>query len=69
MIRQSTPQSPEGEKPGKAPCTKAETLKPGDARLATEDELDKALADTFPASDPPASVIAGTVAGCEDEQK
>ncbi len=36
---------------------------------STEEELDKALADSFPASDPPAPVITGTTASPQSQDK
>ncbi len=43
-----------------------EADKPGSGR---EDELDRALADTFPASDPPAPVTKGTTANPRPSEK
>ena len=39
------------------------------AQTSIDDELDKALADSFPASDPPAPAIKGTTANPKPEEK
>jgi hypothetical protein len=40
-----------------------------DAQQTPEDELDEALADSFPASDPPAPVVKGTTANPAPDEK
>jgi len=38
-------------------------------RKQREDELDRALADTFPASDPPAQISKGTISNPRPQEK
>jgi hypothetical protein len=40
-----------------------------EALQTTDDELDEALADSFPASDPPAPVVKGTAANTAPDEK
>ncbi len=49
----------------------SEPDKQGEQRrqTSTDDELDKALADSFPASDPPAPAIKGTTANPKADEK